>query len=406
MSSWSLSPSIHSLNTVNPVRESATSISLPSNFHKPTYSLAIGDPSKFSDFEAFPFVVDTVAEKLKANKGNGYTDAQGLYEARESLAQYYSYDNLRLRPEDVIIDIGGVGAIHSVLQIFLNPGDNILIPSPGFPLYQTIARNLNAEALVYNLKPDQHWEVDFDSLDAQVSSKTKLLVVVNPSNPCGSVFSKEHQLEILSWADRHHIPILSDEVYHKMTFGKPYYPFGSLTDSVPVFTIGALSKMFLVPGWRCGWIVIYDKYNHCHEFRSALTKIKNMLLHPAPFIMQAIPEILANCPQNYFEELMEKVKVRADVVKKRIEAIDGLFLSESEGSLYTIVSVDLNKVVFRDTVEFAQEFAKEEGVVVLPAEAFLSHSGFRVVLCNPVGVLEECLERLAVFVERHRVRDG
>lgn len=402
MSVWSLSPSVHSVNTINPVRESATSIVLPLDFHKPTYSLSIGDPSKYSDFEVYPFIVDSVAEKLKANKGNGYTDSQGLYEARECLAHYYSYENIKLNPEDVIIDIGGVGAIHTVLQVFLNPGDNILIPSPGFPLYQTIAKNLNADALMYSLKPDQHWEVDFDSLNRQVNSNTKLLVIVNPSNPCGSVFTKEHLLEILAWAESHRIPILSDEVYHKMTFGKPYFPLGSLTTSVPVFTIGALSKMFLVPGWRCGWIIIYDKFNYCIEFRSALTKIKNMLLHPAPFIMQAIPEIFSKLPQNYFEELMEKVRIRAEIVKKKVENIEGLFLSESEGSLYTMISVDFNVVKLSDSVEFAHKFAQEEGVAVLPAEAFLSHSGFRVVLCNPVTVLEECMDRLKAFVDRYK----
>jgi tyrosine aminotransferase len=399
MSDWLIFPSDHSERTRNSVLESVTQITAPSDFPKPVYSLAIGDPSKFPDFEVPSFVRDSVNERLLQNTGNGYTDSIGSLESRQSLAKEFSYENIQLSPEDVVIDIGGVGAIHTMLQVFLNPGDNILIPSPGFALFQTIAWNLNAEALFYDLNPRAGWEVDFASLDSKVNERSKLLVIVNPSNPCGSVFSKEHLLDILAWAERHKIPILADEVYHGMTFGKPHHPLGSLTESVPVFTVGALSKMFLVPGWRCGWILIYDKQNRCSSFRPAFRKIKNMLLHPTPFIMQAIPEIFRRKPANYFEEMMEKVKARAELVKSFVQQIEGLNVSESEGSLYVMISVDLNLLKFKDSFAFCEKFAKDQGVILLPAEAFLSHSGFRVVLCNPLDVLEECMKRLKEFVE-------
>ena len=248
MSEWNLEPSERSKNTVNPVREVVSTIKLPSDFPVPTYTLAFGDPSIYPDFSVHQTILDAVLQTLQAGKGNGYTDSLGFPAAREALAREYSYENITLKKEDVIIDIGGTGAIHTVLQLFLNPGDNILIPTPGFPLYKTMAMNMSADAILYKLKPNENWEVDFDDLEQQINSKTKLLVVVNPSNPCGSVFSKEHLLKILEWAERHKICILADEVYHNMTFGKPYFPLGSLTDQVPVFTVGALSKIFLVPG--------------------------------------------------------------------------------------------------------------------------------------------------------------
>ncbi|OMJ75998.1 hypothetical protein SteCoe_24760 [Stentor coeruleus] len=403
MDDWILEPSVHSMNTENPVRETVSSIKLPTDFPKPTYSLALGDPSYYTDFAAHSFVVDAVVETLRSGQGNGYTDSLGYGPARETLSRAYSYDNIRLTKEDVIIDIGGTGAIHTILQVFLNPGDNILISSPGFPLYKTMAQNLKAEAITYNLKPFSNWEVDLEDLERKVTPRTKMIVVVNPCNPCGSVFSKEHLMDILNWAERHHVCILADEVYHGMTFGKPHYPLGSLTDTVPVFTVGALSKMFLVPGWRCGWVLIYDKYNKCEKYRPAINKIKNMLLHPVPFIMQAIPKIYENLPQNYFAEVMQKVKERAEVVKAKLADVSALNTGTPEGSLYCMVAIDFTNMDVKSSVEFAQKLAHEEGVVIMPAEAFLSHSAFRIVLCHPIHVIEECMDRIKSFIQRHTI---
>jgi tyrosine aminotransferase len=266
-----------------------------------------------------------------------------------------------------------------------------------------MAQNLNAEAITYNLKPYNNWEVDIEDLERKVTPRTKLIVVVNPCNPCGSVFSKEHLLDILSWAEKHHVCVLADEVYHGMTFGKPHYPLGSLTDSVPVFTVGALSKMFLVPGWRCGWVLIYDKYNKCEKYRPAINKIKNMLLHPVPFIMQAIPRIFETIPENYFAEVMQKVKERADAVKNKLADVPALNTGSPEGSLYCMVAIDFTNMDVKSSVEFAQKLAQEEGVLIMPAEAFLSHSAFRIVLCHPIHVIEECMDRIKSFIQRHTV---
>lgn len=248
MEDWNILSSGHSKNSLNPIKEAITDLELPKNFPLPTYSLALGDPTAFPDFAPDEVVIRSVEEQLLAGTGNGYINATGPLKARECLAKKYSYENIQLTADDVVIDIGGCGALHTVLQVFLNPGDNLLIPAPGFTLYKTIAYNMNAEARTYRLRSEKDWELDFGYLDSLVDEKTKLLVIVNPSNPCGSVFSKEHLLDILEWCKRKKICILSDEVYHGMTFGKPHYPLGSLTDEVPVFTVGALSKIFLVPG--------------------------------------------------------------------------------------------------------------------------------------------------------------
>ena len=405
MAEWNIKASRHSLNTVNPVREVVANILLPAGFHKLTYTLALGDPSVFPDFAVDPVFVKAVLHSLRSGRGNGYSDSKGSNEARVCLAKEYSYPNIQLHPADVILDIGGTGAIHTVVQSFINPGDNILIPSPGFPLYKTMASNRGAEAIFYKLNPNKGWEIDFDDLESKVTPRSKLLIMVNPSNPCGSVYSKEHLLEILAWAERHKICILADEIYHNMTYEKTYIPLGSLTDTVPVFTIGALSKMFLVPGWRVGWILIYDKYNKLGEIREAITRIKNMLLHPPPFIMQAIPRIFKDVPKNYFQKTMAKVKERALLVLEKVKEIPCLSMSFPEGAIYCIITINFQQLDFKNSITFAERLAEEEGVLVMPCEAFMSHSGFRIVLCQPIYVIEECMERIKALLYRHTLRE-
>mmetsp|Transcript_7345 Transcript_7345/g.7195 ORF Transcript_7345/g.7195 Transcript_7345/m.7195 type:complete len:165 (-) Transcript_7345:482-976(-) len=164
------------------------------------------------------------------------------------MAQKYSYPNIKLSSDDIVFDFGGSGAIFTLIQTMLNPGDNMLVPSPGFPLYELMCRNRGCTAKYYKLKPHENWEIDFSELDAAVDERTKLLIIINPSNPCGSVYSRDHLLQILDWAKNRQLCILADEVYEGLTFEKPFIPLGSLTDEVPVFSIGTMSKLCLVPG--------------------------------------------------------------------------------------------------------------------------------------------------------------
>lgn len=403
MSQWIVKPSLSSDQTINPVREFVGTIKLPEDFHMPTYSLALGDPSMFPDFQAEPSMVEAVAQCLANGKGNGYTDSSGSREARETIARNFGYENIQLKYDDVIMDVGCTGAINTVLHAFLDPGDNILIPAPGFPLYKTMALNMLAEARTYSLLQDQDWEVDISDLDRVYNNRTKLLVIINPSNPCGSVYSKEHLLELLSWAESKKLCVLADECYHNMSYSRPYFPLGSLTDQVPVFTVGSMSKMFLVPGWRTGWLIIYDKYNRCGQIREGIAKVKNMLQHTALFILQALPKIFREMPHDFFPKLMAKIKIRAEIVLKKVNEIKCLSMRLPQGSINCMFGIDFSTLDIKDSVTFARLLAAEQGVLILPAEAFMGKDGARIMLCQPIYVIEECMERIETFIINHTV---
>ncbi|CAG9322345.1 unnamed protein product [Blepharisma stoltei] len=404
MEDWTIGASDSAMNSHNPIYTVFNKIIPPAQFHKPVLSLVAGDPSKCSDFQVHPAFVEAVCDHLRSGKGNCYSHQHGSKEAREFMAQKYSYDNIKLTFEDIIFDFGGSGAIFTIVQSLLNPGDNILAPSPGYPLYESMCQNRGCEVKHYKLKPQENWEIDFNDLDALVDDRTKLLVVINPSNPCGSVFSRDHLLQILDWAKRHRICILADEVYEYLTFEKPFIPMGSLTDEVPVFAIGTMSKLCLVPGWRCGWIKIYDKYKRCGELRRGIENFKSLVAHAPHFMVNAIPQILTSMPEGYSAEVSQKLKQRADIVYQKLSGIPELTVIPTEGSIYSMILIDTN--AFRDIPNsevFAEKLAAEEGLMLLPAECFSSESGFRIVICNPIEVLEDSMDRIKEFVKRHKI---
>lgn len=204
--------------------------------------------------------IDACIESLGSFKFNGYPPSNGYEFAREAVAESYSLPSAPLTAKDVIICSGCSGALDIAITAIANEGQNILLPRPGFSLYQTLAESKGIECRYYNLLPDQYWQVDLAHLESLVDDKTAAILVNNPSNPCGSVFSKEHILQVLSTANKLCLPIIADEIYADMSFAPhQYISFATLSETVPILSVGGIAKRYLVPGWRVGWILIHDR---------------------------------------------------------------------------------------------------------------------------------------------------
>ena len=400
--SWRVLGSLSSLQSINPIREALISIRPPPSFPKTIHLLALGDPTAFPEFTSHQNVMAAAASELSRGSGNGYTDNLGPIVARTALAQYYSNANLKLTPQDVFLDLGCTGAIITVINALADAGDNILVPSPGFPMYSTTCSNRGIEDRRYKLLPEASWEADLAHMDILVNKRTKALVIVNPSNPCGSVYSRAHLQQLLNFAQRHHLPVIADEIYGHMTFGTPFVSLGELETESPVFVLGGLAKRWLVPGWRVGWGVIYDRADIAQEARLGIFKVKNMTLHPPTFLSNAIPRILDTVPQGFYQQVTDKLQANADFLHSRINQLPGLAMSRPEGAMYAYVSINCN--VFKDihsSQQFAEKLAWEQGVITMPAECFLSDSAFRIVLCNSREVLADSCDRIAQFLHAH-----
>jgi tyrosine aminotransferase len=192
---------------------------IPLNTGKSLIPLSIGDPTVFGNLQPPPTALAELTRLLFEGKSNGYAPSTGTVAARTAIATRYSPAGCQpLTPGDVMICSGASGALHILLDAMLQPGDNLLCPKPGFSLYATIAGYLGAEVRYYNLLPDSNWECDMDQMATLVDSRTRGLLINNPSNPNGSNFSVKHLHAILQFAQQAKLPIVADEIYADMVF--------------------------------------------------------------------------------------------------------------------------------------------------------------------------------------------
>lgn len=211
--------------------------------------------------------------------------------------------------DDVILTSGCSTALEISFRALANPGENILIPRPSWN-YTTWICGSGIKVQFYDLNPVNDWNVDLKQMESLINEKTKAILINSPGNPCGNVFSKEHILEILQIAERHKLPVISDEVYEYFTFpGVKFHSVSSLSKNVPVLTCSGLTKRFLMPGIRMGWIVIHDRNNSFDDIRLGLANIAGRNFWPNSTIQLALPQIIKNTPQEFFDDNSRRVYV-------------------------------------------------------------------------------------------------
>lgn len=177
--------------------------------------------------------------------------------------------------------------------------------------YKTFTDALHIETKLYDLDPSDDWNVDLVHMESLIDEKTRAILVNNPGNPCGNVFDRSHLLKVIDIAARHNLPIIADEIYEFVTFpGVEFNSIASLTGDVPVLTCSGLSKRFMTPGIRLGWIVITDPEERFVEVREGLQNLTARLLGPNSTVQHAVPEILRKIPSEFFDDNMIRIQVR------------------------------------------------------------------------------------------------
>ena len=273
-----------SMSTKNKIREIVDQIDMTAvPKDKEFISIAIGDPTKFPNLLPSSTVTKAVQTQLLSQQSNGYMISYGAQQARSAIAKKYSLPHIQCTEDDVVITSGCSGALDISICALLNKGDNFLIPRPGFSFYETLASRYGFKCKFYNLLPDAEWQIDVDHLESLIDDRTKCILINNPSNPCGSVLRKPNLLNVLRVAESYSLPIVSDEIYEGMVYDSncdadKFCSVASLTQKVPVLTLSGLSKQYLVPGWRVGWIVVHDPIGAFVKVKTALQKLSTVLL--------------------------------------------------------------------------------------------------------------------------------
>lgn len=406
---WNVRACPAAIESTNPIRELLESLCVASSKKKEKISLAQGDPTAFGHLKVPDAAVEAMVAATKSYMCNGYTHSAGSHECRKAVADYHSSSlPLKLTADDVGITVGCSQAIQLCIAALATAGANILIPRPGFPIYETFCKYYGVGRRFYDLLPERDWEVDLDQITSIADSNTVAWIVCNPSNPCGSVYKYQHLMKIANTAEKLKVPLISDEIYANMVFGPTEFtPMAAFSLKVPVLTVGGISKRWLAPGWRLGWIIIADPKGILFRGKvvEALMRLMQMTIGTSTLSQAAVSGMLLNTPSSFFEETIMSLKAGAELCFERVQRIKGLHCpTKPQGAMYIMVRID--PAIFKDIrsdVEFASLLVEEESVVVLPGTAFGTPNWLRIVFATPLALLEEAWDRIDIFCLRHSV---
>ncbi|KAM9375493.1 tyrosine aminotransferase [Pholidichthys leucotaenia] len=401
---WEVKPSEMANNTLNPIRAIVDGMKLTPNTDKPMIALSIGDPTVFGNLPTDEAVRQALKDAIDSQKYDGYAPSVGYLESRQTVANFYSCPEAPLNAQDVILTSGCSQAIDLVISVLCNPGDNILVPCPGFSLYKTLAVSMGIKVKLYNLLPEKSWEIDLQHMESLIDERTSCLVVTNPSNPCGSVFSKDHLQKVLKVASRHCLPILADEIYNDMVFPGCSSPtLASLSSDVPILSCGGLAKRWLVPGWRMGWILIHDRNDvFGHEVRQGLVKLSQRILGACSIVQGALESILNATPQSFFDNTVGFLKSNSEICFKELSTVPGLNPIMPSGAMYLMVGISMHNFPdFKNDVDFTERLVMEQSVFCLPASAFEYPNFFRIVVTVPEKMMVEACARIREFCQHY-----
>jgi tyrosine aminotransferase len=368
--------------------------------------------------KAMEAVVQAATSQLH---GAGYTHSSGTPEARRAIAMHHSFPERPLSPDHVIVTNGCSGALELALSSLLDPGTTVLVPQPEFPLYQEIATSLGANVIYYRLDPTKQWECDLQHLQdimltSHADTDIRAIVVNNPSSH-GSVFSEKHLEQILDFALQHRLPIVSDEIYGSLTFGNnTYHPLAQIAARrgrrVPIITTSGLSKQFMVPGWRIGWVTFhdnaYESLLHVEEGAHRLAAT----IHGVSRLTQAVIHTLLSPSTPGLADWKEKHRVALErqgmLLCSGLNDCYCLKVGPPQGSMYSLVSLLCNRLdsSIQNDMDFALKLAEEENVFVLPGSTFGAPDTIRVAFTASEDTLERATKRIASFCRRHAKDSG
>lgn len=360
--------------------------------------LNIGDPNLF-DFAPPREMIEATYKAMLDNK-NGYAPSSGIPAAREAIeaeAERKGIKNIL----DIFVTTGASEAIELALTALVNEGDNVLTPTPGYPLYTAVESKLQSVENPYYLDEANGWQPDVEDIKSKINERTKAIIVINPNNPTGSNAKKETLLEIIKIAKENNIVIFADEIYDKLLFdGNEHISLASLDSEASIITFGGLSKNYVVPGFRIGWGVVSGDDNIMSEYIEAINKMLRARLsanHPEQY---AIPAAL-NGDNAHLIPMMEKLTRRRDLTVEMLNAIDGITCVKPEGAFYAFPSLDIQN----EDSHFVAELIKETGVVVVPGSGFGQVPGtkhFRVVFLPQEEKLIKAYESIGKFMEKYK----
>jgi len=343
--------------------------------------LNIGDPVAFG-FQTPPHLIEAAIKAIRDGH-NGYLPSIGVLEAREAVADDYSRRGVAMSPERVLITTGTSEGIDLALNALVDEGDEVLVPSPTYPLYTAILATIGATPKYYRTDQGRDWLPDLEHLRSLITPRTRVLVVIDPNNPTGAVYPQSVRRSLLDLADEHDLTILADEVYGELGFDGPVPLLGQLDPDAPVISFSSLSKAYLAPGWRTGWLVA-GRTPRLNDALLAMKKLADArLCSPAPMQL-AVPAAI-NGDRSHQVAFRAALAERGRLTADMLNAIPNMRCVAPRAAFYAMPSVTLPPG--RTDEDYVLALLRETGILCVYGSGFgvpAERGCFRIVfLPNP-----------------------
>ena len=371
--------------------------------------LNIGNTALFG-FEAPEAILADMKHHL--HHAQGYSDSRGIYSARTAVAQYYQSRGLKdTQVEDVYIGNGVSELITMVLQAFVDDGNEILVPAPDYPLWTGAVSLTGGTPVHYLCDEENGWNPDLADIESKITENTHAIVIINPNNPTGAVYSEDVVRGLVDIARRHDLVVMADEIYEKILFEDAVHHHAATFagDDVLCLTFSGLSKAYRVCGYRAGWVMISGPKHLAEDFLEGLTLLANMRMCanvPAQHAIQtalggyqSINELIG--PDGRFYE-------QSMLAWRMLNEIPGVSCVKPMGSLYTFPRLDPEIYPIDNDQDFVIDLLRAKKILVTHGTGFnwVAPDHFRLVTLPDVDVLEEAIGRIADFLEDYRHRAG
>jgi len=369
--------------------------------------LNIGDPVTFG-FQTPPHMIEAV-ERAMRDGHNGYAPSVGILPAREAVAAELSARGMPVTPDRVVITAGTSEGIELALTALAEKGDSVLVPVPTYPLYTAVLAKIGARAVFYRTDPANGWLPDLDDVTRLMAPDVRALVVIDPNNPTGATYPADVRKALIELADRHNVPLLADEVYGDLAYDGPVPPMASLYPDAPIISFSSLSKAYLAPGWRTGWMAI-ARTDRLDEVLAGVKKLADGRLCSNGPMEHAIPAAL-NGDRSHETSFRAALRERADLTVARLNAIEGVHTVAPAAAFYAMPRVALPAGVTDE--DYVLSLLRATGVLCVYGSGFGTKPEdgfFRVVfLANPAE-LSSIYDLIAGFTrdflaERSRSND-
>ncbi|NOJ28627.1 MAG: alanine aminotransferase [Nitrososphaeraceae archaeon] len=359
--------------------------------------LNIGDPVQF-DFKTPEHIKNALINAVR-NDENYYTDSEGLPELRAAIKEKEEKKGLALDINDILVTNGVSEGLDMTMASIVEPGSEILMPGPHYPPYASYVKFYGGTVAEFKIQDDGKPDIDY--LRSKLSPKSRAICILNPNNPTGEVFDAKSLQQIIDIAAEHNLYIICDEIYDKIVFDDTFSGIGKLSKDLPIILLNGFSKVYLMTGWRCGYICMNSNCKELDDLRVNIPKLARVRISTNLPVQIAAVEALRG-PQEHIPQMVHKLKNRRDYIVKRLNAINGITCNLPRGAFYVFPKIDLG-TRWKNDKDFVLDLLNNTGILTVHGSGFghtFGSNHFRIVYLPHEEILENAMNKMESFMNK------